>query len=117
MEPIAGLERLTTTLMRLLHLEPQHGYSLCSSLSAVGFELGDRARVYQILHDLERRLLVTSHWETGDRGPARRVYRLTDAGVRSIDGDVGRGCDQDGHRQPIRLGRLASESSEEDISR
>ena len=86
---MAHPDLLTTTLLRLVEREPQHAYSLCRSLSALGFELGDRSRVYQRLHDLERRLLVTSHWETGHSGPARRVYRLTDAGVRSIRAHLG----------------------------
>lgn len=73
-------------LLRLLAHQPQHAYSLCSSLSALGFEIGDRSGVYQRLHALERRLLVTSHWETPGHGPARRVYRVTDAGLDCLKG-------------------------------
>ena len=77
-------ELVTTTLLGLLAHDPQHAYSLCRSLSALGVQVGDRSAVYQRLHDLERRLLVTSHWETAGRGPARRVYRITDAGLQSL---------------------------------
>ena len=82
----ARAEPLTAMLLRLLAHQPQHAYSLSSSLSALGFEIGDRSGVYQRLHALERRLLVTSHWETLGHGPARRVYRVTDAGLDSLKG-------------------------------
>ena len=84
-------ELVTTTLLRLLAHQPQHAYGLCGSLSALGFQIGDRSGVYQRLHDLERLLLLASDWETAERGPARRVYRITDAGLQFLRTTVSNG--------------------------
>lgn len=39
---------------------------------------------YRVLHDLERRGLVTSEWREPMRGRQRRYYRLTACGRRAL---------------------------------
>ncbi|HWA95771.1 MAG TPA: helix-turn-helix transcriptional regulator [Terracidiphilus sp.] len=58
------------------------GYQLCSDLQehALTDAEIDKAALYRTLRQLERNGNVKSTWETGDGGPARRVYRLTRAG-------------------------------------
>jgi poly-beta-hydroxybutyrate-responsive repressor len=41
--------------------------------------------LYRTLRQLEREGLVRSAWEAQARGPARRVYTLTDAGRAWLD--------------------------------
>jgi PadR family transcriptional regulator PadR len=41
----------------------------------------DPGTLYRTLRALEEDGLVRSAWETGDFGPARRVYELTEPGV------------------------------------
>jgi poly-beta-hydroxybutyrate-responsive repressor len=68
-------------LLLLLHRGPSHGYDLVSALEPFG--LGDvpAGPVYRILRELEAAGLVDSEWDTASSaGPARRVYRLTEAG-------------------------------------
>lgn len=77
-------QRLSTALLELVARQPAHAYSLCASLSGLGFEIGDRSLVYQRLRDLERRRLVSSVWETTSGGPARRIYRVTPAGLATL---------------------------------
>ena len=60
-----------------------HGYAIWEKLMLMGIpglDEGDRATVYRTLRQLEREGKVKSEWDTNSEGPARRVYRLTDAG-------------------------------------
>jgi PadR family transcriptional regulator PadR len=79
-----------------LHRSANHGYSeddlfrdLVGALEPFG--LGDVAPgpVYRTLRDLETAGLVRSEWDVeSSGGPARRVYRLTQAGQHQLDGWV-----------------------------
>ena len=44
----------------------------------------DERNLYRLLRGLEREGLVTSSWDVGAGGPARRVYQLTPAGTRLL---------------------------------
>jgi poly-beta-hydroxybutyrate-responsive repressor len=57
-----------------------HGYELIRRMTLFGFETMDPGSVYRTLRQLEKDGLVGSDWDTSHDGPARRVYRLTDAG-------------------------------------
>lgn len=72
-------------LLLLLYQDASHGYDLVSALEPFG--LGDVAPgpVYRTLRGLESAGLVESEWDTeSSAGPARRVYRLTEAGRRYL---------------------------------
>ncbi|HFD40071.1 MAG TPA: PadR family transcriptional regulator [Anaerolineae bacterium] len=72
---------LEPVLLLLLHQGAGHGYELVNALEPFG--LGDMASgpVYRTLRQLEAAGLVRSEWDTQSAGgPARRVYRLTQAG-------------------------------------
>ncbi len=73
-------------LLLLLRERPMHGYDLlehCPELAAGerGVDLGN---LYRILRGLEEEGIVTSEWQADAPGPAKRVYRLTDAGHRLL---------------------------------
>ena len=76
---------LRACLLLLLREEPGHGYDLHERLKAFGFDRIDASRSYRALHWLERAELAEAHWETDNRGPARRVYQLTPAGDDALD--------------------------------
>jgi PadR family transcriptional regulator PadR len=84
----ARVERLVEpALLLLLHERPRHGYDLLENIPAL---VGDGADVdlsnlYRLLRGLEGEGLVTSTWDVGGRGPARRVYQLTPAGTRLLE--------------------------------
>lgn len=63
------------------------GYDLCSDLQdhALTDAEIDKAALYRTLRQLEKNGNVKSTWETGDAGPARRVYRLTKAGEKHLE--------------------------------
>jgi len=73
---------LEPCLLMLLHCREVHGYELLEGLKQFGFEQNpvDSSTVYRVLRVLEERGLVTSRWQTEGGGPARRCYRLTEAG-------------------------------------
>lgn len=71
-------------LLLLLAEAPAHGYELLERLRPFGFDLSDPASVYKTLRVLENDGHVTSAWELSTRGPARRVYSITDDGLEML---------------------------------
>lgn len=67
-------------LLLLLSEAQAHGYELIERMRPFGFDVGDPATIYRTLRQMERDGIVTSTWELPKRGPARRVYALTDVG-------------------------------------
>jgi poly-beta-hydroxybutyrate-responsive repressor len=84
----ARVERLVEpALLLLLHERPRHGYDLLEHIPAL---VGDGAEVdlgnlYRLLRGLEAEGLVSSQWDVGAPGPARRIYTLTPAGARLLE--------------------------------
>ncbi len=66
-----------------------HGYLIMRQLNSMGFSGIDHATLYRELRRLEREGLVSSEWETGESGPARRVYSITGAGEEMLLGWTG----------------------------
>lgn len=68
--------------MLLLHCNEAHGYELLEGLGKFGFDQdpADSSTVYRVLRGLEERGVVTSRWDTGGAGPARRLYQITEEG-------------------------------------
>ncbi|MFN2289950.1 MAG: helix-turn-helix transcriptional regulator [Anaerolineae bacterium] len=77
---------LEPVLLLLLHCDESHGYDLLEALKEFGFERNpvDSSTVYRILRSMEERGFVTSRWETGGTGPARRLYLMTEEGDRYL---------------------------------
>ena len=63
-----------------------HGYLILQQLNRMGFTEVDHATLYRELRRLEKEGFVASEWETGNSGPARRVYSITDAGEQVLLG-------------------------------
>ncbi len=63
------------------------GYTLCSDLQehALTDAEIDKAALYRTLRQLEANGNVKSAWETGEAGPARRVYRVTKKGEEHLE--------------------------------
>jgi len=77
---------LEPCLLLLLHCHEAHGYELLEGLNPFGFgqDPVDSSTVYRFLRDMEERGFITSRWDTGGAGPARRLYRLTEDGDRYL---------------------------------
>jgi PadR family transcriptional regulator, regulatory protein PadR len=83
----ARVERFSEpALLLLLRERATHGYELLESLPALTGEARvDMGNLYRVLRALEEDGLVTSRWEAGAPGPAKRTYELTDEGKRLLD--------------------------------
>jgi poly-beta-hydroxybutyrate-responsive repressor len=70
----------------LLRDHEAHGYELLEQLKQFGFEQDpvDSSTIYRFLRNLEQRNLVTSRWDAGSAGPARRLYQITEQGQRHL---------------------------------
>ncbi len=77
---------LEPCLLMLLHCNEGHGYELLEELKQFGFDQNpaDSSTVYRILRSLEDRGFVTSRWDTGGAGPARRLYQISEEGDRYL---------------------------------
>ena len=88
---VSGSQRLpknfiTPWVLLVLKQWNLHGYLILQQLERMGFSGVDHATLYRELRRLEREGFVTSEWEAGDSGPARRVYSITDAGEEMLLG-------------------------------
>jgi PadR family transcriptional regulator, regulatory protein PadR len=73
-------------LLLLLRERPTHGYELLEALPALtGEPRVDMGNLYRVLRALEEDGLVTSRWESGEPGPAKRTYQLSAEGARLLD--------------------------------
>ena len=83
----ARVERFSEpALLLLLSERPAHGYELLDALPALTGEARvDMGNLYRVLRALEEDGLVTSRWEAGEPGPAKRIYELTTTGLRLLD--------------------------------
>lgn len=78
--PKGKIERfIEPCLLLLLSEKPAHGYELLDNLHYFGIDPScqDPGQVYRYLRRMEKEGLVTSEWEQGESGPARRSYRIT----------------------------------------
>jgi len=83
----AGLPRnyVRCCLALLVAEAPAHGYRLMESISQLGIRCNDAGFVYRTLRAMEADHHVASSWEESASGPARRTYRLTEAGVEWLN--------------------------------
>ncbi|MHB1134544.1 MAG: helix-turn-helix transcriptional regulator [Chloroflexota bacterium] len=76
---------LVTYVLLLLSAQRAHGYFIEQYLRGLGLVNVELSSLYRTLRQLEGAGLVTSSWEHGPDGPARRVYSLTEAGRWWLD--------------------------------
>jgi PadR family transcriptional regulator, regulatory protein PadR len=64
---------------------PAYGYEILKRIFEQSRHtiLWRKGTLYKVLHDLERRGLVVSHWQGDPRRRQRRYYRLTERGRRA----------------------------------
>ena len=76
---------LVPYMLLAVSLQRAHGYMIEEYLNRSGFFRVDASTLYRMLRQLEKDGLLSSDWEPGPSGPARRVYSLTDAGRSWLD--------------------------------
>ncbi len=83
---VAAGSYLRCCLLLLIAESPSYGYDLVERLSDLGLANVDSAAVYRALRVLDDDGLVECWWEESGAGPVRRLYRISDAGLRSLAG-------------------------------
>lgn len=73
---------LDMLILRILALEPAHGYAVAQRLLQVSREVVDvnQGSLYPALHRLEQKGWLTAEWRQSDTGREAKFYRLTKAG-------------------------------------
>ncbi len=73
-------------LLTLAKLGTAHGYQIAAEAEpyTVTHAGLDGAAIYRTLRRLESTKCVTSSWDTGGGGPARRLYTLTPRGLEHL---------------------------------
>jgi DNA-binding PadR family transcriptional regulator len=73
-------------ILGLIVEQPRHGYEIDQVIETRGMrdwtEVGFSS-IYYLLKKLEREGLITGHLEEAERGPARKVFHATPAGVEA----------------------------------
>jgi len=78
---------LDILLLKILALEPLHGWAISQRLKQVS---GDELQVsdgslYPALHKLEQEGWITAEWKTSDLGRRAKFYTLTRPGRRHLE--------------------------------
>jgi PadR family transcriptional regulator PadR len=75
---------LDLCVLALLAHGESYGYELSQALLAAGLGPIQGGTLYPVLLRLERSGLVTAHWRNGVAGPARKYYRISEAGSETL---------------------------------
>ncbi len=81
-----GKRFIEPRILFILRRGPAHGYELMRKMGEVPLPgpLPDVGAVYRKLRRLEEEGLVSSRWTRAERGPQRKVYRLTSKGRKRL---------------------------------
>jgi len=73
-------------VLRILHEKPSHGYQIMEELEKITSEkyIPEPGAIYTMLRRMEEKEFVTSKWKKKETGADRRVYTLTEAGVKVL---------------------------------
>jgi poly-beta-hydroxybutyrate-responsive repressor len=80
-EVLRSRSMLRPAVLLLLRDADCHGYQLMGRLAGLGVEVSfTTGALYRALRTMADDGLISSYWSTSHRGPARRVYSITDHG-------------------------------------
>lgn len=75
-------------LLLLIAEKPGHGYELSERLRELGLAkqgISNMGNLYRLLAELEMNGFVIADWDTSEPGPAKKIYRITEAGMMLLD--------------------------------
>jgi PadR family transcriptional regulator PadR len=77
---------LDMLILRVLSLEPAHGYAIARRLLQISGETlhVNQGSLYPALHRLEQKGWLTSEWRQSDTGREAKCYALTRAGKTQL---------------------------------
>ena len=71
---------LEVCVLQTLTQGPSYGYAIAAELEEAGLGTIKGGTLYPLLTRFEKAGLVETSWRTGEGGPARKYYQLTQAG-------------------------------------
>ncbi len=79
---------LIPALLLLIYEKPSHGYELAEKYTEFGFTVAssDPGAIYRTLKLLESEGFIKSRWDTDNPGPAKKIYSITDEGLKLLSG-------------------------------
>lgn len=82
---------LDLLILKTLALEPMHGWGIAQRIQQVSQEVLQvgQGSLYPALARLEQRGWIDSEWNTTDNNRRARFYKLTRAGARQLEKEVG----------------------------
>lgn len=75
---------LDLCLLAMIEYRDSYGYELVKELRATGYPLENEGSAYALLKRLEADELVESYLRSSDGGPARKYYRITAEGQKTL---------------------------------
>lgn len=75
---------LSGASLALLKNKALHGYALLNGLQAQGYSALNGGTLYPLLSRLEDAGYVTFTWDTSGKGPAKKVYSITESGQAAL---------------------------------
>ncbi len=88
-EEVRSRSLLRPAILLLLREQESHGYELMGRLAELGVEVPPTTGgLYRSLRTMADEGLVTSYWSTPERGPARRVYSITESGEQLLEASM-----------------------------
>ena len=78
---------LDVLLLKILALEPLHGWAISQRLTAVSGDVlqVSEGSLYPALHKLEQEGWITADWKTSELGRRAKFYSLTRLGRRKLE--------------------------------
>ncbi len=84
-EDVRAHSLVRPAILVLLREQESHGYELVSRLAELGVEVTTMGQLYRLLRTMANEGLVSSYWGAADRGPAPRVYAITEVGEQHLE--------------------------------
>ncbi len=77
---------LKAFLLLFLLMKETHGYDLIEQLKKIGvqYETYEIGYVYKTLRNMEKEGDIESRWDVKDKGAAKRIYRITEKGKKTL---------------------------------
>jgi transcriptional regulator len=78
---------LDMLILRILSLEPRHGYAIAQRLQQVSRDTVqvNQGTLYPALHRLEEKGWLRAEWRDSDTGRQAKFYRLTASGRKQLE--------------------------------
>ena len=82
---------LDMLILKSLVMGPAHGHTIAHAIEQGSDHvlLVEHGSLYPALHRLEERRLVASFWGTSENNRKAKYYRMTAAGRRQLDSEIG----------------------------